>query len=166
LAAAGVADALWLSAVRDHHERADGTGYPTGKTELDELTSLLRVLDVFMAKLSPRANRVPVNIRDAERQLFQQPGSSSVASALIKEYGLYPPGDPVKLASGEIGVVVRRGKAAQTPLVAAVTDKSGMPTVNTVVRDSALPGLAITGAAPDPALLLRLAGERLYGWLD
>lgn len=88
---------------------------------------MLRVADVFMAKLSPRGTRAPLTIREAERQLFQEAAGSAVAPALIKEYGLYPPGDAVRLASGEIGIVIRRGATAQAPLVAVVTDRSGLP---------------------------------------
>ncbi|TXC65424.1 hypothetical protein FSC37_02870 [Piscinibacter aquaticus] len=57
LQAAGVADDAWLAAVADHHERADGSGYPQGLREVGELATVLRYIDVFMAKMAPRAAR-------------------------------------------------------------------------------------------------------------
>ena len=41
--------------VRDRHFGSDGSGYPKGQKELSEMAVALRVADVFMAKISPRA---------------------------------------------------------------------------------------------------------------
>ena len=41
-------------------------------------------------------------------------------AALIKEFGLYPPGCAVRLKSGEVGMVMRRGETASTPVVAVL----------------------------------------------
>jgi hypothetical protein len=38
-----------------------------------------------------------------------------------------------------------------------------MPTVNTVMRDTAKPEFAITGLAANKALVLRVPPERLFG---
>jgi HD-GYP domain-containing protein (c-di-GMP phosphodiesterase class II) len=59
LEAAGITDTAWLAAVADHHERADGSGYPQGLREVGELPAVLRYVDVFMAKMAPRARRRP-----------------------------------------------------------------------------------------------------------
>ena len=48
----------------------------------------------------------------AARRLFAANPGSPMAAALIKEFGLYPPGCFVKLKSGETGVVVRYGMTA------------------------------------------------------
>ena len=163
LRAAGVADEGWLSAVRDHHERADGTGYPRGATDMSELAAALRVADVFMAKISPRTNRASLSIQEAARQMFQESKGSPVAAAIIKEYGVYPPGDLVQLASGETAVVVHRGAAVQTPIVMALTDRMGMVTLTPTRRDTSHSGFAITGPARDKKLALPVSAERLFG---
>ncbi len=87
-----------------------------------------------------------------------------MSRALIRELGLYPPGDFVQLANGEQGIVVRRGAEARTPLVAAVTDTQARSVTTTVQRDTAQPEFAITGPAADRSLLVRVPPERLYGF--
>ncbi len=163
LRAAGVDDEVWLQAVAEHHERPGGGGYPAKLQAPGELAGVLGLADVFMAKISPRAERSTMPIQDAARQMFQESKGSAVAAAIIKEYGIYPPGDFVQLASGELAVVIRRGATAHTPLAAAITDKAGMPMVNTVRRDTAQAAYAITGPARDKSLVVRVPPERLFG---
>ncbi|WP_280154526.1 HD domain-containing phosphohydrolase [Piscinibacter sp. XHJ-5] len=163
LRAAGIVDELWLAAVLQSHERADGSGYPNRITDPIELARLLRGVDVFMAKISPRATRAPMPTQLAARQLFQEEQGSAIAAAVVKEVGIYPPGELVRLKSGEHAVVVRRSVNASTPMAASITDRSGMPVVNTVVRDTARPEFAIVAAVSDKGLVLRMPPERLYG---
>ena len=166
LRAAGVDDAGWLQTMIEHHERPGGGGYPHGLAQLSAPAEALRMADVFMAKISPRAERASMSIQDAARQMFSEAGGSQAAAAIIKEYGIYPPGNFVQLASGEFAVVIRRGATAHTPLAAAITDKSGAPTVTTARRDTALPAFAIKGLVTDTALVLRVPPERLYGLVE
>lgn len=163
LIAAGVADSLWLDAVAQHHERRDGKGYPAALTTPSELAVALRQADVLLAKISPRAEREPMPIQQAHRELFADDGGGPFAAALIKEFGIYPPGDFVQIKSGELAIVVRRGATAMVPEVATITDRQGMPTVNTVRRDTARPEFAIVGKPTDKSLVQRLLPERLYG---
>lgn len=163
LAAAGVADADWLTAIRQHHERRDGTGYPTATRDVSALAVALRQADVLLAKVSPRTGRPALPIQQAHREMFAECGGDPFASALIKEFGIFPPGDFVQLKSGEMAVVVRRGPTATTPEVAAITDRKGMPVTSSVRRDTTKPEFAIAGPAPDKALVLRVPPERLFG---
>lgn len=163
LRAGGVDDALMLDTVAQHHERPDGGGYPAALREVGELASALRHIDVFMAKMAPRALRAPLSTQVAARQLFQETGGGPVSAAIIKEFGIYPPGEFVQLKSGEMAVVVRRAASASTPLAASITDRKGMPMVNTVTRDTSRPEFAITGLATNKALVLRVPPERLFG---
>jgi HD-GYP domain-containing protein (c-di-GMP phosphodiesterase class II) len=162
---AGITDNDWLEAVRQHHEQADGDGYPTGATRIGELAQMLRMADIFMARISPRAIRPPMSVQDAARQMFRDDKGGAMSSAIIKVLGIYPPGNLVKLASGELGVVMRRGAEARTPLVAAVTDAQGRSVTTTLHRNTAEPAFAITGiAADDKSPLSRVPPERLYGY--
>jgi hypothetical protein len=124
----------------------------------------LRVSDVFMAKISPRTLRTPLPIRDAAKQLYGEDKGGPMSSAIIKEFGIYPPGEVVKLASGEIAVVMRRTANPRCPRVACITDAKGNPAAHTVQYDTALPEHAIVGSAPPPATIARLPPERIYGY--
>lgn len=160
----GVTDAEWLDAVAQHHERADGTGYPTGRTDVAEMATVLRVADVYMARITPRTLRAAVSPKEAVTQFYKDDNGGPLSTALIKELGIYPPGGFVKLASGELGIVVQRTANARAPIVASITDTSGHPVAKTVRHDTAQAGFAIVEAVGDKTLLKRLAPERLYGF--
>lgn len=166
LRAAGVDDEAWLEAVLQHHEHPGGGGYPANLMQVGELADALRLADVFMAKISPRVERAALSIQDAARQMFSEAKGSPAAAAIIKEYGIYPPGNFVQLASGELAVVIRRGATAHTPLAAAITDRKGVPVVNTQRRDTSQPAYAIKSLAMDKAMMQRLLPERLYGLVE
>jgi HD-GYP domain-containing protein (c-di-GMP phosphodiesterase class II) len=170
LQAAGVTDGDWLQAVLQHHEHPGGGGYPSGCSDIgsiSELALLLRMADVFMAKISPRTERPAMPIQEAARQLYAEakahPPAGVLAAAIIKEYGIYPPGNFVQLASGETAVVIRRGPTAHTPVAAAVTDRHGIPIVRTVLRNTGEPAYAIKSLVAENKMLLRVPPERLYG---
>ena len=163
LRAVGITDADWLTAVLEHHERPGGGGYPNNLQQTGEMADVLRMADVFMAKISPRTERPALPILDAARQMFAEAKGSPMAAAIIKEYSIYPPGNFVQLASGEMAVVVRRGATAHTPTAAAVTDRHGIPIVRTLMRNTAEPAYAIKSLIADNKALLRVPPERVYG---
>ena len=166
LQAAGVDDGDWIQAVLQHHEQPGGGGYPNNLAAPGELALVLRMADVFMAKISPRTERPALPILDAARQMFADAQGSPLAAAIIKEYGIYPPGNFVLLASGEMAVVIRRGATAHTPTAAAVTDKNGIPIVRTPRRNTADAAYAIKSLVPESKMLLRVPPERLYGLVE
>jgi hypothetical protein len=147
LNAAGVTDALWLETVRDHHT-AQGA---LGRSALEQappaqrLAHLLHRVDVYTAKLSRRASREPVSPAIAARDacLGDEGRPDPVGAAMLRTLGLYPPGCFVQLASGEIGVVVRRGDKAHTPLVAALRRQDGGLFLQPSRRDTSQPRHAI-----------------------
>ncbi len=161
---AGVEDVDWLTAIAQHHEHLDGHGYPTGCTAISEMATALRVCDVFTAKISPRVLRDALSPQEAIRQLYREDKGGPISTAVIKQFGIFPPGDFVRLASGELGIVVQRTANAKAPMVAAITDAHGHPVAKTVRRDSGEAEFAIVGNATDKTLLKRLPPERLYGF--
>jgi HD-GYP domain-containing protein (c-di-GMP phosphodiesterase class II) len=160
----GITDSEWLTAIAQHHEHLDGTGYPSGRQDLSETSIALHVADVLTAKISPRAMRESLSPQEAVRQLYREDKGGPISTAIIKEFGIYPPGDYVKLASGEQGLVVQRTANAKAPIVSVVTDRQAHPIVKTIRRDSGLPEFAIIGTVSDKAMLKRLPPERLYGF--
>jgi HD-GYP domain-containing protein (c-di-GMP phosphodiesterase class II) len=163
LRAAGLADEDWLQTVEQHHEVAGGGGYPAKMEAPTEMSQLLRFVDMFTAKHSPRAGRTPVPAQQAARDLYLQGKRDPLVSVLIKELGIYPPGCYVRLANGEVGVVTHVGDAAHTPKVASFTTPEGNVLANPPRRDTALPAYAIKSTVPDSAIRVTLSVDKLYG---
>lgn len=160
----GVTDVDWLTTVAQHHERPGGGGYPHALGEVSPMAQALHLADIFMAKISRRLSREPLSPQEAARHLLHEEGGGPMALALIQEVGIYPPGDFVKLKSGELAVVIQRGDHPKMPVVACITDASGKPGVHTAHRDTALPEFEIVGVVHDKTLALRVPPERLYGF--
>lgn len=158
---AGVQNPDWLRAVEQHHEHGDSSGYPKGSAQPSELAVLLARADVYAAKLSPRAYRDPLPADRAGREIFMRDPGNPITAALVKEFGVYPPGTYVSLASGETGVVVKRGPTVMAPLVAVLTNRHGEPMLEPVRRDTAVPAHAVTAVLPAKAVRVRLSPEKL-----
>lgn len=159
---AGLDDAEWLAAVEQHHELPGGKGYPGGIGQPGDLSQILRFVDVFLAKHAARADRAPLPPQQAARELFLTSEGHPVAAMLIKEFGIYPPGCFVRLASGEVAIVIRRGASANTPIVAAVTNRKGDPLSGHPRRDTSLPSYAIQASVPGKSVLVQVAEDRLF----
>jgi HD-GYP domain-containing protein (c-di-GMP phosphodiesterase class II) len=161
LSAAGIDDNDWLEAVLQHHETPDGRGYPHGISDIGELAEMLRYADVYTARLSSRANRPAMSAAQAGRELHQMAAQSPLAAALIKAFGIFPPGSVVRLASGEVGLVVKNGDKAHRPMVSALTNANGEPRQSPVLRDSSRDDHAIVALLPPHASPIRLSDERI-----
>lgn len=159
---AGLDDADWLAAVAQHHEQPGGGGYPQGLAEPGETAQLLRLVDIFLAKLASRGGRAGMPAPQAAKSLYTGSNGHPFAAVLVKELGLYPPGTLVKLASGEVAVAVRRGTSGNTPMVSAVMNRHGDALGSPVRRDTALPEHAITGLASAQQLRVKLSPHQLY----
>jgi len=142
----GVADPHWLEAVRNHHHRIPGP--LAQKSEGMQMARLIQRADVFGARISPRATRHPMPVTAAMQASYydEEHQVDEAGAALVKTVGVYPPGAFVRLASQEVGVVLRRGNSATTPRVAVVLNRNGMPTGEPIPRDTAQPQWKI--AAP------------------
>lgn len=162
----GVTDPDWLAAVSHHHEHEDGGGYPRGVKEVPEIAVVLRTTDIFLTKISARSNRSAMTIQDALRALYIEGSGGPISSAIVKEFGIFPPGELVCLSSGEVGVVVKRTESVIFPIVAVITDYSGKPVSYTVRRDTKDPQYSVLGSVTDQSLVANLPAERLFGLVD
>ena len=158
---AGITDGEWLSAVAQHHEERDGSGYPNAIRNPSELAMLLHRADVYAAKLSARATRQAKAADEAGREIFRQDPGHPITAALVKEFGIYPPGTFVALASGETGIVVRRGPTVMTPVVAALTTLYGDALAQPQRRDTSQPLYAIVGVLPARQMRVRAVPAQL-----
>jgi HD-GYP domain-containing protein (c-di-GMP phosphodiesterase class II) len=157
----GVQDSDWLRAVANHHEVEDGSGYPKGSSDVCELASLARRADVYTAKLASRAHRDAMSADLAGRQMFMQDPGHPMTAALVKEFGVYPPGCYVRLASGAMGVVVARGAMVTTPIVACLTGPNGATLAAPERVDTAQRRHAVVSVIGERGINLRLTVDRL-----
>ncbi len=163
---AGVTDADWLQAVLQHHEHEDGSGYPSGRSDVADLASLARRADIYTAKLSARSNRDAIAADVAGRQIFMEDPGHPMTAALVKEFGIYPPGCHVRLVSGELAIVVARGSSITTPVVACLSNARGAPLPAPLRRDTANRAHAIEAVVGERSVTMRPTLEQLLAMPD
>jgi HD-GYP domain-containing protein (c-di-GMP phosphodiesterase class II) len=156
LKSAGVKDPIWLSAVEEHHERIDGSGYNKGLSspQISSGGKLLAICDSYSAMVKPRPYRRNGQAKftqSALRDLFTQGGKSvdqSFAALLVKAIGIIPPGTIVQLKCGEIAIAKDRISNPADAIVYTLYDKNQMPTVEPLQRNTSNPEHEITGMIP------------------
>jgi hypothetical protein len=124
---------------------------------------LLRRVDIFSAKISRRVTRAPMSPVQAAREACLGAGGTpdEIGSALLRAVGIYPPGSFVELASGELGIVVARGRRANLPYVATLVAASGTPLGEPALRDTIERRFAVKAALPPGHVRVRPPHERL-----
>jgi HD-GYP domain-containing protein (c-di-GMP phosphodiesterase class II) len=157
LRAAGVDDALWLEAVRLHHDGGDDRLPLQELGEGQRLARLLRRTDIFTAKISRRRTREPMSPVQAAREACLGQGGvpDEVGGALLRAIGLYPPGSFVELANGERGIVVARGRRANLPRVASLVAPSGLALGEPALRDTLDARYAVRAAVAGASVKVR-----------
>ncbi|GLR13161.1 hypothetical protein GCM10007907_19510 [Chitinimonas prasina] len=162
---AGVTDPVWLTAVEQHHEHFDGSGYP-GRSRCIVEAQLLCLADVFCARIVPCAYRPAVASNVALRGILLERGKAfdpTVAAVFIKTLGIYPPGMLVRLVSGEVGVVLQQGSNAQQPAVATFISPQGTPTSLILRRDTSQDAYAIAAAIDPKSFSAYINMEAIWG---
>jgi HD-GYP domain-containing protein (c-di-GMP phosphodiesterase class II) len=122
------------SIVLAHHERIDGSGYPSGATDLSLYSQIVALTDSYDDMLSGR-NQVALQPTEVLRQLYLQANTGTVQRDLvekvIRSLGVYPIGSVVELNTGERGVVVATNRAAALkPVVRVIMSRSGLVQFN------------------------------------
>lgn len=141
LCALGVSDPEWLAIVRQHHERAHGSGYPQQLRGPDILwgARLLSIADSYGAMVTPRSNRKGLLPRDALKTLFierMRLYDDALVQLAIKTLTMHPPGSLARLSSGEL-VVVRSRRSVQEEMdLWCLYDRHGMPMAQPRVLDT------------------------------
>lgn len=163
----GVRDAQWLALVQEHHEQVGGVGYPRGLVDVAPETQLLRMTDVYVARISPRLTRAGLPAPQAARDVYLDASGmpTLLGASFVKTLGLYLPGTYVELASGELGVVARRGIRANTPLVFAIVGPDGLPRGEPPLRDTADPAYVVRRAIGAEQVKIRIQPSRLLSRL-
>jgi len=102
-----------LRAVLEHHERLDGSGYPTGMKNggIHPYSSIISVVDVYDALTSDRVYRSRMSPHRALRTLFNMRGQAfpeDMVDRFIKRLGVYPAFSVVQLKNGCYALVTRQ----------------------------------------------------------
>lgn len=157
----GVEDRDWLAVVRGHHTVIKDPLQSESTSE--RLIGLLQRADVFSAKLSSRVSRNAQHSALAMKSIYfdHQLKPDAVGAAIIKAVGIYRPGSFVKLASGEVALVIRRGDNTATPLVAAILNKDGNPIGVAAIRNTADKKYAVISSVPSVTLHVTLNLQRM-----
>jgi putative nucleotidyltransferase with HDIG domain len=96
----------------EHHLRLDGAGYPVGikRSSLNLATMLCSIADVYDAMRSQRAYQESFPT-DRILQVLKRNDGLQFDQHLVRRFsqlmGIYPPGNLVRLTSGELAVVLR-----------------------------------------------------------
>ncbi len=153
---AGVRDRIWLDTVMQHHENMDGSGYPTGLSlgDICQTARMLRVVDLYCAKVSGRHYRPPRSSMFAMQYMFGQERrkvDTQMAHLLLRRYGFFPPGTLLQLANQETAVVTRvHGQRHPLKHVVSFLDARGRVLERPAERDTQKPGFAVSRLA-EPA---------------
>lgn len=146
-----------LISIAQHHEMADGSGFPLHLVgdDLSRSGQILALTNRYDRLCNPLHGEPAVTPHEALSQLFALQRDCfdvTVLAAFIRMMGVYPPGSLVQLADGRYAVVVQVDAAA--PLRPCVLLYApGIP------RDEA--ALLDLSASPDPGILRSLKPAQL-----
>ncbi|SNB58441.1 HD domain-containing protein [Marinobacter sp. es.042] len=148
LQAAGIDNKLLLTIIAQHHEQADGSGYPGGLsgTEIRPEAEILALAERYVAMITKRAYRQRMNVADARKLIANLADGKfrpAIPKALLQILGEYPPGILVRLENNEVGVVTRRPVRARGPFVKAIFGPRGNRYTGTFERDTSEPDFGI-----------------------
>lgn len=157
----GLLQAVVSSVVRQHHERADGSGYPEGLDEphIHEFARLLALVEAYETMVSPRPYKAPRLPNDAMETLlleaFGKRGRARfdrrIATTFVRALSLYPIGSAVRLASGETAQVVAANPDDPAhPHVRLVLGPDGQPLRRPRVVDLSQARADVAQAVPLP----------------
>jgi len=151
----GVSDPLWLEAVAQHHHARPGP--LAGRAPGDLLARVLRRADRYAARLSPRRSRPASNATQGVQAVFLDEGGhpDDAGQLLVKFTGMYPPGSWVKLACGEVALVLKRTAFLKAPVLASMINREGLPMAVPALRNARLPDYTITAALPPGQIMVR-----------
>jgi HD-GYP domain-containing protein (c-di-GMP phosphodiesterase class II) len=138
----------------EHHEEG------AAASECDTATRIIQIADAYDTLTARGGNATPDRVLAFLLDDAAKHSDATLVKMLARALGMYPPGTVVRLAGGEVGVVLRANRDARLldrPLVQVLRDASGRPcetvrTIDLAVRDERGFVAAILAAvAPEPA---------------
>jgi HD-GYP domain-containing protein (c-di-GMP phosphodiesterase class II) len=118
------------SIVLQHHERLDGTGYPSGLTAetIDEWAVIVALADVYEAMTHRRSYRERYSPLETTKYILSAKTAydQKLLKAMLTTVGIFPLGTAVQLNTKEVAIVVDQNPDSPLcPLVCVVLDAQG-----------------------------------------
>jgi len=125
---------------QEHHESADGKGYPKGLAgeKINEFARIVAIADAYEALTHPRAQRERLLPYDALKEMLKRKEhyDQKFLKVLIEQLGVYPIGSWVQLSTNEIGQVIRVNKNSPLrPIVNVTADPQGRKSAEEKILD-------------------------------
>jgi HD-GYP domain-containing protein (c-di-GMP phosphodiesterase class II) len=100
-----------INMVKTHHERHNGSGYPSGLSGnmIPIFGKIAGIVDCYDAITSERPFVSAISPHDAVKKLYEWRDidfQSELVEQFIQVVGIYPPGTLVELSDGRVGVIV------------------------------------------------------------
>lgn len=111
-----------------HHERMDGTGYPSGKdgSAISLIGRMSAIVDVYDALTSVRVYKDAWEPTLAMKKLVEWSPDhfdDELVQRFVRCIGIYPVGATVALESGRVGIVIDQGERLVEPVVRIVYNR-------------------------------------------
>jgi HD-GYP domain-containing protein (c-di-GMP phosphodiesterase class II) len=135
----------YLDAILQHHERLDGTGYPSqlGGEGIAPISRIVSIADVYDAMTSERPYRASFSPPMAMRWLNSEAGvlfDRELVRTFIAIIGIFPVASLARMNTGELAIVVKvNPQAVLKPIVLVVSDADGSPLFEPKLINLALP---------------------------
>lgn len=170
LKAVGIENELLFTIIAQHHEQADGSGYPEGLSGADirPEAEILALAERYVAMITKRAYRQRMNVTAARKLIANLADGTfrpALSKALLQVLGEYPPGTLVRLENNEVGVITGRPVRARGPFAQVVFDPSGNNYETRQERDTSEPGFNIQ-ALEEPDIMPSMNFSQIWGFPD
>lgn len=170
LKAVGIDNELLFTIIAQHHEQADGSGYPKGLSGADirPEAEILALAERYVAMITKRAYRKRMNVTDARKLIANLADGTfrpALPKALLQVLGEYPPGTLVRLENNEVGVITGRPVRACGPFVQVVFDSSGKEDDTHKERDTSMPNFNIQ-SLEEPDMMPSMNFSKIWGFPD
>ena len=135
------ASPVLIEIVAQHHERFDGSGYPTGLKgdEISMLGAMAGIVDTYAAMTSARPYRAAILPQDVLRQMYGWRGNlfhPELVEKFIQCVGIFPVGSLVELNTREVAIVMAHSQMRRLkPRLMLILDNNRQPYRTPIVLD-------------------------------
>jgi HD-GYP domain-containing protein (c-di-GMP phosphodiesterase class II) len=155
-----------IKLVAEHHERADGSGYPKQLkgAELNLLSQTAGLIDTYCALTNDRSYAQAAYHQQALEQIHALSGqqfTTELIDQLVQFMGIYPVSSLVELNTGEVGVVIQQNQVRRLlPRVMVLLDPKKIRYKAPIVLDLILKPASPNG---DPYTITKGVPADAYG---